>query len=99
MTASQFKNGDWVAELEVSQPTLGIVRDSYELDNEALIDITVFEWDGTKIGRKSPSEGGPTTFEPACLARMYGKIEKPKFPLKRGLCGEYNFDLRWVNKV
>lgn len=89
-----FKKGDWIAEIDTSQPLLGVVKDCYLIDNnQYCVDIIVFDWNGRKIGRRSPAEGGPTNFEPACPAEYFKQIKKPDFPLKRGLCGEYDHSL------
>lgn len=83
-----MKPGNWVAEKEglgndQRSPRIDKVQDAYVFDKEALIDIVIFDCNGSKIGRESEPCGGPTSFEPACLAVDYTVIVKPIFPLPR----------------
>ena len=95
-SAEPFHRGEWVAQIQLAQPTIGMVKDVYALDGEWLVDVVVWSWNGKKLGRVSPPEGGPKTYEPACPAKNYCRIEKPKFPLRRGLSGEYDRALVWA---
>ena len=62
---------------------IGRVKDVYTdaWTGETLIDIIVYDRGGNRIGRESPSMGGPTSFEPACTASNWKEIKEPNFPL------------------
>ncbi|UTU07956.1 hypothetical protein CcrC1_gp270c [Caulobacter phage C1] len=76
--------GDWVAEVHDGNITIGKVRQSYWCGDDVLMDVAFFDPSGVKIGRESPPEGGPKTFEPAIpFDDRWTRIEPPKFPLRR----------------
>jgi hypothetical protein len=94
--AAPFNQGDWVAGVDTERPTIGMVKDCGLDAIGWYIDIVVYRHDGQKIGRDSPPEGGPTSFEPACPAERYRKIQKPQFPLRLTITRAYNHSLIWM---
>lgn len=75
-----WKNGDWVMQRGVThRPIIGKVREVWEDDT---IDIVVYSHTGEKLGRVSPPEGGPTSYEPSVTASNYQLIREPAFPIK-----------------
>lgn len=97
--APKFCKGDWVAQVELEQPHFGRVKEIFSMDNEWLVNIDMWTWDGENPHRLSRPEGGPTSFEPACPAKSYAKIEKPELPLDRHhftLMGGYAHLLKFV---
>lgn len=77
--AEKFQKGDWVAEAGVNRPCFGMIRQVWQ---DGSIDIIMYAYTGERVGRVSPPEGGPVSFEPCCTAEHYAKIDKPQFPLK-----------------
>ena len=86
------KKGDWLVDDDTLPSAFSVyspkqfqigraVSDEYELLGEFLIDICLYRWDGKKVGRNSPSEGGPQTYEPACDVRHWRQIKEPVFPI------------------
>ncbi len=76
-----MKKGDWIFD---GQEQFGKAKSTpYEVFGCMLVDVVLYGRDGTRIGRISPAEGGPTDFEPACDASWWTVIEKPQFPLPR----------------
>ncbi len=71
------KPGDWVVS---DGDEIAMVK-SVHWDNEVLVDLYIYSRDGNKVGRTSPIEGGPRTFEPACAYRFWRRIEAPRFPI------------------
>lgn len=77
--------GDWIAQGETMVRVVQIKRiydDHLNGTREFLADLILFDLKGNKIGRESPVEGGPRTFEPACSLVGWQRIEKPDFPIK-----------------
>lgn len=84
MPAREYCRGAWVAQWAYdgdSRPLIGQILDVYgdESSGGVLLDVALYAPDGERIGRISPAEGGPTTFEPACAAARWALIEKPEF--------------------
>lgn len=80
-----FAVGDWVAQFDCNpqRPRIAKVRDEYAdpIDkSQRLVDLVLYEHNGTRIGRESPACGGPRGFEPACPASRWTPIEEPDFP-------------------
>jgi hypothetical protein len=77
--------GDWVQ--DKSNARIAQVRSVYRdsSDGEVLVDLWLYDHDGNKLGRVSPSEGGPRTYEPACPYKYWGRVKKPTFPVHRKL--------------
>jgi hypothetical protein len=74
-----FKPGDWVAD---TNERVARVRDVYFGNpNEVLLDLVLYEFDGTKLGRVSPACGGPRSFEPACPGEDWKRVKRPNFPM------------------
>lgn|SRR5574337_473951 len=97
MKVHEFITGGWVAQRGVKQPVFGIVKAIYECQGDLLLDIVVYDLKGNRVGRKSPPEGGPTSYEPACPAKNYASIKKPEFPIERvGLYGDWDQCLQWL---
>lgn len=88
-TPQPVQKGDWVMEKEVMHPELGRVLDCYwiAMDNEWVMDVSLYSADGKRIGRSSPACGGPRSFEPAIPCKMWERIEKPSFPMERDETG------------
>jgi hypothetical protein len=82
-----YRKGDW---LETSgDQTLRIVqvRKAYWYrDSSGKIglygDLWIYDYSGDKLGRVSPSMGGPTSFEPYCDLSDYQRIAEPRFPIE-----------------
>jgi len=77
--------GTWVMRAEqADRPCyvwdVGKIIHLYE-DHPGIADICLYSTDGTKLGRSSPAEGGPTKFEPWCELSSWVGIQKPRFPL------------------
>jgi hypothetical protein len=51
---------------------------------DASVDLTPYNYNGERIGRWGPSQGGPRNFEPCCSLEGWARVEKPKFPIKDG---------------
>jgi hypothetical protein len=81
-----FKKGQWVGDKDDSiSPIFGTVRDCYpegESSNLFLLDLYVYNYQGVKVGRRSPAMGGPSHYEPCISAERFKEIEEPNFPLK-----------------
>jgi len=78
-----FKPGDWVAS-RGDHRNVGKVKDVYRdpgSDEAVLLDLVLYDRDGSRIGRKSPACGGPSGFEPACAADYWERITPPLFPV------------------
>lgn len=78
--------GDWVESREYT-PRVGKVVDSYwstkaDGTQVCMVDIAVYALSGNRIGRESPAEGGPRTYEPWLTYADWVRIAKPAFPLK-----------------
>lgn len=78
MSGLPFKPGDWTAD---DSARVAYVRSVYEDRGAILFDLVMYDRDGKKVGRVSPSMGGPRTFEPACSIQGWRRIAKPAFPL------------------
>jgi len=82
---AHFPKGSWVAQFDccAERPIIAQVRDAYSdplLAGAApLLDLVIFNRNGTRIGRQSPSMGGPRGFEPACSSQRWERIERPDF--------------------
>jgi hypothetical protein len=81
-----FKKGDWV-ESKHGNLQVGIVQDCYWSSGAGYgpdvvqVDICLYDYKGKKVGRASPAQGGPRTYEPCLLASDWKRIEKPIFPI------------------
>lgn len=76
-----MKKGDWIFD---GCEQIGKAKsDLYEVCGRMHVDVTLYERDGTRIGRRSPAMGGPTHFEPACDPECWVVIKRPRFPLSR----------------
>lgn len=73
------------------RPHIGKVREVWD---DGTIDIVMFSASGEKLGRISPPEGGPTTYEPSVSASNYERIEEPVFPIKLGVAGCWRYALK-----
>jgi len=73
--------GDWVVNNDWGR-IARIHRDS-DYGDEPFVDLILYARDGTKIGRESPSMGGPKGFEPACSTEFWFVIRQPSFPLPK----------------
>jgi hypothetical protein len=77
--------GDWVESREF-RPRIGRVRDCYWGTDNGLpvcyVDVVIYGYEGEKIGRLTPAEGGTARFEPALLYSDWFRIRKPAFPIE-----------------
>lgn len=97
-TAAPFRKGEWVAETGCGQPAFGKVRECFfcQIDKKWCFNLVLYSLNGDKIGRMSPSNGDPSTFEPGCPCDRYAKIKQPLFPIKRdSWSGNYNQSLSY----
>ena len=74
-----FRPSDWVVN---SAERVAQVKRVYRDGVEVLLDLVLYDKDGNRTGRESPACGGPRTFEPACDASGWERIERPSFPLE-----------------
>lgn len=77
-----FKPGDWVSDGSDRVATVRRVYWGYPDENEVLLDLIMYDWEGDRLGRVSPSMGGPRSFEPACSADGWRRVNKPTFPME-----------------
>ncbi len=78
--ARDMPEGAWVASFHSKSLDLGarIGRVKWVYDDGSL-DIVLYSKTGARIGRESPSMGGPKGFEPYCCADNWEPIERPDF--------------------
>lgn len=62
------------------------VRAVHHYEGELLADLVIYSLSGDQIGRESPVEGGPKTFEPMCSLEGWERCSEPSFPM----------ELKWV---
>jgi len=75
-----LKPGQWVMDSEDAQtPLFGKIKEVWP---DGTIDVYVYSVHGEKIGRRSPPEGGPKSYEPCLTASRFVAIQEPSFPLK-----------------
>lgn len=85
-SARDTRRGDWVCRED--NRAIGQVRDAYGDKDGEYLDIVLYSPSGDRIGRDSPPMGGPTSFEPACPAAHWLRIDPPRFPLPTDLYGD-----------
>lgn len=79
--------GDWVESIEETHPRIARVVEAFwnvEPDGSrvCMVNLSIYAHSGQRVGRESPSEGGPTAYEP--WIRYTGewlRIKKPSFPV------------------
>jgi hypothetical protein len=75
------KPGDWVAQ-KGNHSRIAKVKSVSRFGDEVLVDLVLYDHrNGDRIGRESPPEGGPRTFEPACDFQYWERIAEPTFPI------------------
>lgn len=80
MPSKILSKGDWVVDTDDDfTPLFGKVK---EVWSDGSIDVVVYTPHGERVGRRSPPEGGPTSYEPCLTASRFALIEEPAFPLK-----------------
>lgn len=80
MEVFPFAPRDWVSD---SSDRIAQVKAVYEGDpGEVLLDLVYYDRSGERLGRVSPPEGGPRTFEPACSAEGWERVSEPYFPIQ-----------------
>ena len=87
----KIEPGAWVASFlndprADERPPIGLVKEVNEDPfgiSETTIDIIRYDQTGGKLGRVSPAEGGPTSFEPCCPIELWEPIEEPNFDFIR----------------
>lgn len=72
------KPSDWVSD----GARIATVKDVYYYEETILVDLYMWDYSGLKMGRISPVEGGPRTFEPACPYEGWFRITAPEFPIR-----------------
>lgn len=78
---TKFEEKQWIVRRDGAY--IGRVKDVYEDEPYKLIDIVLYNRDGSRLGRESPAMGGPRDFEPACPQELWEPIKPPAFPLPR----------------
>ena len=73
------KPGDWLK--SKFSHKIAKVKNVYRDGDDVLVDLVLYDGSGVRIGRESPSFGGPRSFEPACNYRDWHRIAKPAFTL------------------
>lgn len=76
-----LKAGCWVMRGTGAHIEIARVKDCYWESGRVVMDLSIYDVNGTRVGRTSPAMGGPKTFEPACDLGDWKRIAKPKFPL------------------
>lgn len=85
-----MKKGDWVVNgIDMHQPNFGTVRDIYEQGGNTYVDVVYYSYNGNRLGRISPAMGGPRSYEPALNFFDLTVIERPVFPMRCSLSGDY----------
>lgn len=74
------KPGDWLR--NKFNRRIAKVRNIYRDGSDVLVDLVLYDAAGTRIGRESPSFGGPRRYEPACDYRDWHRVAKPTFPVE-----------------
>lgn len=75
-----FKPGDWAVDgSERVAKVKSVWRE--EGSGDVLLNLILYDWTGEKVGRESPVEGGPRSYEPACDASRWQRIGQPTFPI------------------
>ena len=74
------KPGDWVMG-PPENPCVAKVKDICWFDGQVHVDLVFHDWNGHRIGRKSPACGGPRTYEPMVPWQGWHRIRKPVFPI------------------
>lgn len=77
-----LRGGCWVMRGSGTSIEIAKVKACYRLQEEVLLDLWMYSREGDKIGRTSPVEGGPRSFEPACALEGWVRIVAPDFPLE-----------------
>lgn len=78
--------GDWIESTDY-EPKIARVRRAYwgtdwQGVERCHMDIALYGLVGDKVGRTSPPEGGPKSYEPYISYEGWRRIRKPDFPLK-----------------
>ena len=101
-----YSKGDWLETTGDGSLQIAQVRQAYwnrSLDGELRLygDLWLYNYNGDRTGRESPSMGGPRTYEPACDLSDFQRIEEPEFPI--GLhphnIGETTYTYRYMTKA
>lgn len=82
-----YSKGDWLETLDDVSLRVAMVRKCYWYRNHegelALYgDLWMYDFEGTRIGRVSPVQGGPRSYEPFCELSGYRRIKEPQFPIE-----------------
>ena len=92
----------WIANTDTRRPQIGRIRgeswvSNWDGQDDHLANVVLYSPEGQRIGRSSPAEGGPKTFEPACDMTHWGRIREPDFPLRRhGIMWEWGPSLEFL---
>lgn len=76
-----FVKNNWVRETDVENPYLGKIKEVYwdRTGNEWVMNVVLYKEDGTHLGRVSPKQGGPSSFEPCVPCEDWQVIDEPDF--------------------
>jgi hypothetical protein len=75
-----FKPGDWVAD---QGARVAKVKSVYWDGDDVLFDLYIYDDDGRRLGRTSPSMGGPRAYEPCCSANGWTRLMgEPEWPIR-----------------
>ena len=94
---TDFVENGWVASANACnglgfRPRIARVK---HIHDDGALDLVLYSYDGTRIGRESPAMGGPTGFEPYCSPEGWEPIGKPDFGLLASHKYGYGFHLEW----
>jgi hypothetical protein len=76
-----LRGGCWVAQGAGTGMRIAKVKSCYRMDGAVYLDLYMHDQKGNNLGRVSPVEGGPRSFEPACELDGWKRISEPSFPL------------------
>ena len=76
-----FKPGDWVIDNGIGTKIAKVKGIDLHSNGEVTMDLWMYSRDGIRLGRVSPIEGGPRTFEPCCSIEGWSRIAEPNFPI------------------
>ncbi len=79
-TTYPVKPGDWLT--NKFNHKIAKVRNVYRDCSDVLVDLVLYNASGTRVGRESPSFGGPRSYEPACDYSDWHRVAKPIFPVE-----------------
>lgn len=77
--------GDWIESRGEGQPRVGrVVHSHWDIvdgERRCMVDVAIYDYSGTRVGRESPAMGGPRAYEPWLNYSEWFRIKKPDFPI------------------